>query len=273
MYILSDYIIFPLLYYIVRYRRKMVSKNIALSFPELTEAEQQRIIKGFYHHLSDVFVEMVYGLFASEKQMRERVAFHGVEQVIRDVNEKGGVIFMLGHVGNWEWIAEIQREIAPYGMTECNVYRKQRNRWIDRLMLKIRNRRGGICVDKNFLLRAMVQHRKEGLKVTYGLICDQKPSPRNSHYWTSFLHQDTSFLDGGELLSKRFDYPVYYGRIISPRRGHYEAYIDLITRDPKNTPEWFITQTFADKLEQNIKEQPEMWLWTHNRWKWKREDK
>ena len=271
MYFLSDYILFPILYYIIRYRRTMVEKNLRLSFPEKSDKERQVIMKAFYHRLSDIVVEVIYGCFASEATMRKRVVFHNVESVAQDALEHGGLIFMLGHMGNWDWIAEIHREVAPYGLTECNVYRKQKSKFFDQLLLKIRAKRGGFCADKNTLLRTMVKERAAGHKITYGLICDQKPSPRNAHYWTTFLNQETSFLDGGEILGKKFNFPCYYARITSPKRGYYDIDLQAIASNPKDTPEWSITEEFARRLEANIQAQPEIWLWTHNRWKWGRE--
>ena len=116
----------------------------------------------------------------------------------------------------------------------------------------------------------MLLLRREGKKVLYGFICDQKPRPQVTRCWTTFLHQDTGFLDGSEVLAKKFGYPVIYLHITRPRRGYYLARFELITDHPAQEPENAITLRYAELLEQNIREQPELWLWTHNRWKWGR---
>ncbi len=270
LYFIADYLLYPIIFYIVRYRRHLVEKNLLLSFPNKTPEERRTMEKGFYHQLTYTMVEGVHGMHASRDEMSKRVVFHHVEEVAHDCLQKGGVIFMLGHLGNWEWIAEIHHEVAPYGLVECNVYRKQKNKFFDRLFLEAREKRGGFCTDKNQLLRTMIKQRSEGIKTTYGLVCDQKPSPANAHYWTTFLNQDTSFLQGGEVLSKKFDYPVYYAFITRPTRGHYDIDLQLVTRTPKRTSPNEITEEFARRLEKNILAQPEIWLWSHNRWKWKR---
>lgn len=269
-YFLADWLIYPLLMYIVRYRRKLVWKNLKNSFPEKTDSERKTIMKAFYHQLASMVAEVIYGYTASEEEMRKRMVFIGYEDVAKEAKAHGGAIFMLGHMGNWDWLAEIEREVSPSGVTECNIYRKQRSKFFDRLVLDIRASRGGICVEKQQLLRAMIQHRQEGTPHTYGLISDQKPQPRYTRLWTEFLHQETGFLDGGEMLAKKFDYPIYYVHITRPKRGYYEARLLPITKEPKTMAENAITEQFARMLEANIKESPELWLWTHNRWKWKK---
>ena len=270
MYWVADYILFPIVYHIVRYRRKMVAKNLRVSLPERSDKERLNIEKAFYHQLCYTAVETIYGRYASPEQMRERVTITGVEDVINDCQAYGSVVVLLGHLGNWGWAAEVQRELAPYGIEECNVYRKQKSLWGNRWLLNTRARRGGTCVEKHALLREMVRRRSTGLSTVYGLISDQKPSPANAHYWTTFLGQDTAFLQGGEVLSKKFNYPVYYAYITRPMRGHYGIALQLINRNVQATVTNEITEAYARKLEQNILEKPELWLWTHNRWKWKR---
>jgi len=106
--------------------------------------------------------------------------------------------------------------------------------------------------------------------VTIGLLSDQKPRPEVTKYWTTFLNQNTGFLDGGEVLAKKFGYPVFYLYITRTKRGYYVADMRTISATPKDTAEGEITERYARLLEENIKEQPALWLWTHNRWKWKR---
>jgi KDO2-lipid IV(A) lauroyltransferase len=116
-----------------------------------------------------------------------------------------------------------------------------------------------------------VQLRHASHPFVIGLIADQKPSPRNAHVWTTFLNQETSFLDGGEVLARKFDLGVVVVLVTSPKRGYYRARFEMITNDPQSMPENEITLSFARMLEANIRQQPERWLWTHNRWKWSRQ--
>ena len=271
LYVLADYLIYPLVRYVVRYRLKLVRKNIRLSFPEKTEAEQNTIVNAFYHHFADLLVEIIYGYRVSDEEMRERVYFENLELLEELARKNHGVIAYLGHMCNWEWIADVGKQFLDKSIVEYNVYRKQKNAKVDHAMLLLRSKRGGECVEKNVLLRKLVQLRHVDHPYVVGLIADQKPSPRNAHVWTTFLNQDTAFLDGGEVLARKFGLGVVYANITSPKRGHYYVHFELITDNPTALPENTITLTYARMIENNICQQPERWLWTHNRWKWSRQ--
>lgn len=270
LYLLADALIYPLLRYVVRYRLKLVRKNIVKSFPNKSAKEQNSIVDAFYHHFADILVEMIYGYRVSDEEMKERVVFENVELIEQLSSKTQGVIAYLGHMCNWEWIADLQHRFANPELVEYNVYRRLKNKGVDDAMLQLRGKRGGECVEKNVLLRKLVQLRRVEHPFLVGLIADQKPSPRSGHVWTTFLHQDTAFLDGGEQLAKKFDYGVVYAHIISLKRGYYRVRFELITDNPSSMVENEITLSFARLLEANIQEQPERWLWTHNRWKWQR---
>ncbi|MBO4454749.1 MAG: lysophospholipid acyltransferase family protein [Paludibacteraceae bacterium] len=264
---LAGGVIYPLMYHVVRYRRRLVSKNLRLSFPEKSPKERKAIAKAFYRQFADTIVESVYGYRMSDEEMKRRVVFTHMDEVNRLVDAAGGGIFMLAHFGNWEWQASIQQWVSP-GVTEMNIYRHLNSAAMDKLMLDIRSKRGGVCVEKQRVLREMVRYRAEKKPATIGLLSDQKPRPEVTKYRTTFLNQETGFLDGGEVLAKKFGYPVFYLYITRTERGYYHTEMRTVSAAPKETQEGEITERYARLLEENIREQPELWLWTHNRWKW-----
>ena len=271
LYFLSDYLIYPLIRYVARYRLKLVRKNIRLSFPEKSPQEQKAIINAFYHQFADVLVEIIYGYRISDEEMSERVVFENLEMLEDLTLQKHGVMLYMGHMGNWEWIADLSKRFGNKSIAEYNVYRRLKNLGAEKAMLILRGKRGGECVEKNLILRKLVQLRHANHPFVIGLIADQKPSPRNAHVWTTFLNQETSFLNGGEVLARKFDLGVVVVLVTSPKRGYYRARFEMITNDPQSMPENEITLSFARMLEANIRQQPERWLWTHNRWKWSRQ--
>ena len=270
-YFFADFVIYPLMMYVVRYRRRLVAKNLRLSFPDKTDAERRQIARDFYRQFCYTLVETIYGSRHTNDELRPREQFENYETVNRIAKEYGGCVVMMAHMGNWEWKASCQNWFDPE-VTELNIYRKLKNEKMDALMLEVRAQRDGLCVEKQRILREMVRFRAAHKPIVVGLIADQKPRPEVTRTWLTFLHQETGFLDGGEMLAKKFNYPVFFLHVRRPKRGYYESRFDLISMTPQDTADGEITTAYARALEQNILEQPELWLWTHNRFKWKRTD-
>lgn len=269
-YLWADMVIYPLLYHVVRYRRRVVRENLVLSFPEKGEEEIVRIEKGFYRHLADVAVEIVYGKARTREEMVRHIVYEGMEQAAEAAKARGGAIVMVGHMGCWEWLPTAQRHLTD-GQVLGLVYRRQKNAKADRWLIDRRLHLGGICIEKQQLLRQMVRMRRDKEPLVLGLIADQKPRPEVTRTYSEFLHQRTGWLDGGEVLARKFDYPVYYAHITCPERGRYKVQILPLTDTPQESEEGEITRQYAKALEKNIHEQPEQWLWSHNRWKWTRD--
>ena len=272
LYVISDVILYPLVYYVVKYRLKIVRKNLHNSFPEKTKTELKILEKRFYHHFSDLLVEIIYGYRATDEQMRKHVVFENVELVEKLALQTNGVIAYLGHICNWEWIADLNKRFSNASMIEYNVYRQLKSTSADKMMLELRGKRGGEYVEKNQLLRKLVVLRHSEHPYLIGMVADQKPSKRSSYIWTQFLHQETAFLDGSEVLAQKFGFSAVYARIESIKRGYYSIRFEVITDNPDTMQPGEMTKKYATLLEQNISSQPEQWLWTHNRWKWGRKE-
>lgn len=272
LYVISDVILYPLVYYVAKYRLKTVRKNLRNSFPDKSKDELKSIEKKFYHHFADLIVEVVYGYRVGDEEMRERVVFENSDLVENLASKTHGVIAYLGHMGNWEWLVDLNKRFANPAMVEYNVYRQLKNPASDKMMLELRSKRGGECVEKNQLLRKLVQLRRADHPFVVGMLADQKPSKRSSYAWTQFLNQETAFLDGSEVLAQKFGFSAVYAHIWSPKRGYYRIRFELVAEDPSTMQPEEMTKRYAELLEQNICAHPEQWLWTHNRWKWGRQE-
>ena len=272
LYMISDVMLYPIVYYVARYRLKVVRKNLRNSFPDKSHDELKNIEKKFYHHFADLIVEVVYGYRVGDEEMRERVVFENVNLVEDLASKTHGVIAYLGHMGNWEWLVDLNKRFVNPAMVEYNVYRQLKNPASDKMMLELRSKRGGECIEKNQLLRKLVMLRRADHPFVIGMLSDQKPSKRSSYAWTQFLNQETAFLDGSEVLAHKFGFSAVYAHIWSTKRGYYRIRFEQITDDPSKMQPKEMTKRYAELLEQNICAHPEQWLWTHNRWKWGRKE-
>ena len=263
------------MYYVVRYRRKTVRKNLTLSFPDKSEKDIVALEKRFYHHFSDVIMEIAWTYRATNWQVMQHIVFENAADVEQWAREKKGVIYLLGHLGNWEWMPAVQLYYTDHSLQEYNVYRHLNNKTANELILGMRERLSGkkTSIEKNDVVRRIIAMSHTDQHFTLGMVSDQKVSPKNAYHWTEFLHQDTSFLGGGEVLARKLDLAVAYIHVREVSRGYYRAHFELISKDAPNTEKGEITERFARLLETNIEENPHIWLWSHNRWKWKRDDK
>ncbi|MBP5380205.1 MAG: lysophospholipid acyltransferase family protein [Bacteroidaceae bacterium] len=257
-----------LVYYIVRYRRKLVSRQLADSFPEKSESERKQIAKRFYRFFCDYIVETLKLATMSHEEMQRRVEFVGIEEMQEVLKREGKQFgfFYLGHYCNWEWLASFPMWLNPVWQG-AQIYHPLYNKQMDDFFINLRQQFGGICIPMKQTLRQILTARKEEKQLIIGFIADQAPKWEAMHHWTSFLNHQTSFFIGTEKIARQVDAALYYIHVTRPRRGYYRAEFELISMHPAELAEFEATDRYAALLEQQIKEHPELWLWTHHRWK------
>lgn len=269
-YLFSD-LIYLILYKLSGYRVKVVRKNLTESFPEKTEEELREIERKFYHRLCDYFVELVKTMTMSDRQIRQRMVFKGTEAIEQCVADGQSVALYLGHTFNWEWVTSLPLVISD--QSHCGqLYHAIENPAFDRLLLRQRQRWGAECIALADILRKTIEYKRKNQLTIIGYIGDQVPHWNNIHHWCWFLNHDTPVMTGAERIAVKNHQAVFYLEIIQKRRGHYEAEFKLMTRTPEKLKEFETTDMYYQMLEANIRRQPELWLWSHNRWKRTREE-
>ncbi len=269
LYILSNILFFPM-FYIVRYRRKLVYQNMKDSFPEKSEKEIRRMEKAFYHHFCDYIVETIKLLHISDKETRKRVKFHNTEALQEIVDNGGSCLMLLGHYGNWEFVPSVTLWMRKGSVIFAQIYRPLKNKWFDRFFLKLRGRYHSECIAKQDTLRSILRYKSSGRPSITGFMADQTPSPANIHHWVNFLNHDTPVFTGVEKIAHKVGFSVFYFDVEKIKRGYYSVTIREISKNPKKTEEFEITNKYMEMMETTILRAPEYWLWTHNRWKHKR---
>lgn len=265
LYRLSDFTFF-VMYYLIGYRKKVVLKNIKNSFPNKSAAEHKIIMRKFYHHFCDLVLEALKGFTISEKQLRKRFRVRDGSVVDRLYDEGKNVIFVGGHYNNWEMLAmgvSMQMRHLLIG-----IYKPLSNTFFDEKLSKSREKFGMILCPMKQTKRFFEQKFDRPKGIIFAI--DQSPSNPQSALWMNFLNQDTAMFYGAEKYAKEFNYPVVYGVIHKIKRGCYEAEFKLVTENPTETAYGEIIEKSSRMLEENINQQPQYWLWTHKRWKHKR---
>jgi len=264
LYLLSD-LVCPIVYYVARYRRKVVWKNLKESFPDKSERELRQIERKFYRTFCDFFVEDIKLFSISKKQMMKRMTFSGLEWVKEEYENGTQLLFIyLGHFGNWEWIASLQYWLPEVHCSQ--IYHKLYNKTSNRIFLEIREQYGGECINMKDAYRRLLQLNRSGVKTLCGFISDQQPKWEAIHHFTPFLNHDTAVFIGTEHIAKRLGAKIVYGRMTRPRRGYYHCELCKMVDDLQAVPDYEATDLYMRMLEADIVKTPHLWLWTHKRW-------
>jgi len=265
MYILSDGLFYPL-YYLGRYRRKIVRKNLTESFPEKSLAEIRKIEKQFYRFFTDIIFETCKLATISKKEISRRMKFTNVETVNAVLQQGKSISLYLGHYGNWEWVSSMPLCLNREAVAG-QIYRKLKNKVVDRLLLHNRSRMGAVCIEMNEVPRRINEYISNQEVSIIGYIADQSPKKRDIRHYVPFLHHHTPTLTGTEKLTKRYGFEAWYLHVKRVKRGYYEADFIQIHENPQSLPDFELTDLYYKHLEHTILQQPELYLWTHNRFK------
>ena len=269
-YFFSD-VYYIVVYYIVRYRRKVVRTNLTKSFPEKELSEIIQIERKFYRYLCDLFVEMYRLWHMSEEEVRKRCVFTNPELLQKYFDQGRSVVGVLGHYGNWEWLTSYGVWM-PHTIDFYTLYKTLHDPVADKMMRDIRSRFKAKPIPRQDLLRKIVENKREDRLFLTAFVGDQTPNWANLNFWMKFLNQDTPVLLGTEKIARKFNYPVISLRMRKIKRGYYEVdFIDLCA-EPQLLEPGELTRMHTQMLEQFIREVPELWLWSHKKWKHTRQE-
>lgn len=268
LYLFSD-LFRPIVQHVVKYRRKVVRKNLQNAFPEKSPEELRQIEKRFYRYFCDCVVETVKLLHISDRQIKKRVTLENERLVYELIAQNRPIILFLGHYGNWEWVQSMVimlREPKIMGA----LYKPLRSKVMDRVMLRIRSRFNLVCIPTRTAYRRLLEIRQTDPSFMIGFIADQRPSPRSIRNWTEFMGQEAAYSIGGETIGQRVDANYLYVEADRVRRGHLVLRYKKMEVPENDNGEYPYTRLFLRMLEETIRKEPAYWLWSHNRWNVKR---
>lgn len=261
--------IYLLIYHVAGYRKKTVRENLLHAFPEKDRKERLRIEKRFYLHLCDCIVESIKLLHISEQELRRRIRVENTELVEQVAADNRPIILFLGHYGNWEWVQAVTSRYRRPAVN-AEIYRPLHDKVMDKVMLKIRSRFDTLPIKQKHAFRTLLRMKQEGRQYLVGFIADQRPNSKNLNHWTTFLHQDTAYSAGADEIGNRIGANYLYLEVTKERRGHYRMRFRPLIPDCPEAPHPYTLQ-FMKMLEKDIRKAPEYWLWSHKRWRIRRE--
>ncbi len=262
VYGLSNFVAW-VLEHLAHYRHEVIQTNLAKAFPEKSARERNNIQHRFYQNFADIIVESFKSLRISKHQMQKRLKLRNPEVFENLKKQNKGVIMVMGHHTNFEWIAMGIPLVCPQ---ECfAVYHPLKNRLFNKKIVEIREQFGLQLFKMKETYPFMLNNPSPA--PLYVFMADQSPHKGKIKYRTPFLNQNTPVHLGVENLAKKCDLAVVFIDIFRVKRGFYEVEAHLLFEDVKETPQYQVTQTHVQALEKLIQKDPANWLWSHKRWK------
>ncbi len=266
MYAFSDLLYF-LIFNIIGYRRRVVVGNLRTSFPEKNAKEIHLLTKKFYHHLCDISLESIKGFTMSPSELIARHHILNPESLNQYLEKDMSVITVPGHYNNWEW-----GSLSPGLQTNYPIvgfYKPMSNKRVDKFVKRHRAKfNTRLASIRETALTFSELFEKPHI---YIMAADQSPSNLKECYWFNFLNHDTVWLTGPEKYARKYNWPIIYVDIQKVKRGYYTLELVLLTEDPASLPQGEITRLYVQHLEETIMLEPAYWLWSHKRWKHKRD--
>ncbi|MDP9959903.1 lysophospholipid acyltransferase family protein [Chryseobacterium lathyri] len=264
LYIFSD-VMFFLNYYLVGYRKKVITQNLRKSFPEKSEEEIRIIRKKFYLNFSDYLVETIKSFSISETESRVRMQ-HINQEVFHEAKAEGkNVIMLAGHVFNWEWMNAFARIIPQ---KHCHpVYRKVNSDFWENQMKKVRNKFGNEALEANEVIMNIFRSKNDG-ESAYMFVADQTPHVAHVNYGLEFLNQRTPAFIGYDKLATRMDLAFIYCEMKKVKRGYYQVNYHRIYPEGEKFTEHEVVKKFHKLLENTLRKHPDNYLWSHRKWKY-----
>ncbi len=262
LYLIAD-ILYFIIYRVVKYRIKVVRKNLKNSFPEKSQQELTRIEKDFYRQFADMMVEVVKSSSISEKELLKRVTFKNITVLEEHFAKGESTLGTISHYGNWEMVM-LALSLNPH-LKIHGIYKPINNKPFEKWYNRMRTRFGTYTIPMRQTARSIVANKDKCTHLIFA--SDQSPRIEDTTHQTYFLNQKTYVLVGLEKIARQTNRPVYYLDVKRIKRGYYELECLSLCEQPKDTKENEITNRYFEMLTTIIHREPCLWLWSHNRWK------
>ena len=265
LYAISD-VVYLMVYYLIGYRKKVVYHNLKLAFPEKSDKEIFEIRKKFYHHFTDVFIELIKSFTVSKEEVYKRYKYTNIDFFDELYKDGKSVILTGPHYANWEWIMSLDSFVKYKGYA---AFTKVENPYLNEKVLKSRVKFGTNLILTSKIIAEIKYNQKNNIQAMYGLLSDQSPQLSKTFYWREFFGVKVPIHTGAEMLAKRYDMNMVYIETKKVKRGYYETSFSLISNETKKHPDYELTDIFIEKVEKQVRAQPEYYFWTHKRFKHK----
>lgn len=260
-----DGILFFLLRWAARYRFQVIRDNLSKAFNYPSQKELKAAVGGYYWFLAKVLRQTI--ATPSKSLLAKRIDITPLPQIDSWLTEGKSVIIDMGHIGNWEWAGHFIGHTYPGHV--CALYKRIKSDRVDKWMHNRRKSGVEYLVEVGNISGLVRLIREKPVLIL--MISDQNPGNDQGIIWSTFFGRETAFVSGPETLALKYQLPVVYLNVMPRGRNGYSMKMEIISDGTTKMGGGRITDMYAKLLEQNIRDYREGWLWSHRRWKRKRE--
>lgn len=246
--------------------RRAAMFNLRLAFPDWTDAQRRRVIRGLVQQIGWMAGEFSQFPKYTRETIERVVVLDGFENFAAAQARGKGVLFLTGHMSAWE-LAPFAH--ALYGHPLHFVVRPIDNRRVDALITHYRCLSGNTPMDKNQSARAMLTLLREG--GTVGILADHNASSEEGVF-VDFFGVKACTTSGLARLAMRTDAAVVPGYVfwdetLRKYRLRFEPAVGLVRSGDDDRDVIENTARFMMVVENYARQHPGQWLWVHKRWK------
>jgi Kdo2-lipid IVA lauroyltransferase/acyltransferase len=251
---------------VIPYRRHVVLANLEASFPEWDAAQRERVIRDYYRGFADMLVEIMRSLRLTPQELQQRVRLLNPDLVRAEVAKGKPVLLIAAHQANWEWM--LLALSVHLGIPVDAAYKPLIDNWAEIEMRKLRSRFGARLIPAQELLGDIIRQRHAPRAIA--MVADQEPVTSERKQWVRFLNRDTAFFVGPEEITRATRYASFFLRCKRVARGHYAVEFVPLAAAGEALGPGELTGRYARLVEEQIRESPADWPWSHKRWKLKK---
>jgi KDO2-lipid IV(A) lauroyltransferase len=244
-------------------RYQVALKNLDIAYGDsLSASEKEHIAKESFRQFGMFSIEMIKFPFVSDSEVLKRVDNQAYEDILEALKQQRGCIMISGHLGNFEVGA---RWLSIHGHRSTALAREARDRGTTEIMNDLRRRNGFDVISIRHSVKAIMLALRNNKIV--GIICDQNATD----VFAPFFGRPTGTVDGPARISMKMNAPLVFYSCSRHENGKYsiKSY-GAYWPEPSDNPQddiLRITTEINRRLEIMIRDNPEQWLWFHDRWK------
>lgn len=245
--------------------RRTGFRNLELAFPDMSERERERILRGCFRNLGRLLGEFSQLSRTTPEKLAEVVEVEGLENLRAAQAAGRGVILFTGHLGAWELSSFA---LSAFGYPLSFLVRRIDNPRVERLVEQVRTRFGNRPIDKRAAMRPMLRTLRKG--GTLGILVDLNTQPHEGIF-VDFFGVPASTTSGVAALALRTGaavLPVFIPWDESRRRFvlRIDPPLDITPTGNEAEDIRQVTSLFTSTVESYVRRFPDQWLWIHKRW-------